>query len=214
MFSRFALPVLLGTALLALPLATAQAQVFNETTDADFHLANATVVTAGTTSITGSVGFGNDNDVFTFGIPTAGTYTFTCNSTAIDPDLLLYNALGQGIGASDDQGGGGNSRITINLAAGQYYLSTGNDNTDAYDAAGVRVFTNDDGDANGVIVSGPTRPASYAAFENSTTRTGAYTIGFSSATSAVVVPEANTVTLLGLALPVLGVVCASRRRKK
>lgn len=213
MLSRFAFYALLGMVLLALPLAAAQAQVFNENSDADFHLANATVVPSGTTSITGNVGFANDNDVFTFGIPTAGTYTFTCNSTAIDPDLLLYNALGQGIGASDDQGGGGNSRITINLAAGQYYLSTGNDNTDAYDASGVRVFTNDDGDSNGVIASGPTAPASYAAFENSTTRTGAYTIGFSSATSAVVVPEANTVALSGLALSILGVMGAARRRK-
>jgi hypothetical protein len=193
----------------------ANAQVFSETTDAGTTAATAAIVPSGTTSIAGTLGIRFDLDLYAFQIDTAGSIDIIgTNSPGIDDNLLLFDASGFGIGASDDQGGGLDSRITINLSPGLYYVGYGDNNIAAFDSNNNEIFDNDHGDGNGVLNPPRTTPFAYIAqeFAGSGGDTGPYTITFSRPTGGgTPVPEPGSIALLiGAGL---GGLMLKRRRK-
>lgn len=148
----------LGAAFLMLT-GLAAASVSLEDADAGTTIDTAGLLSVGTTSIQGVIEYEGDTDLYAFTLAQAGMVQFRMGDSYFDDNLLLFNAEGHGLGASDDQGGGLDSRISIHLEAGLYYIGAGANNMAAFDGAG-EIFDNDWGDSNGVLVS-PVRAMTY-----------------------------------------------------
>lgn len=190
------------------------AQTFVESFDTSNYLALATILPAGITSVSGNLENDIDTDIFGFDIDVPGVYTIISTDSPFDDNLLLFNALGQGIGASDDQGVGADlldSRITIALTSGRYYIGVGPNTLEALDDNGNVVFNDDAGDDDGVIPGGPTAAAATHIAPEVISQIGAYTITFSSPTGSAAAPEPGAATL---ALPVLGILAAGIARRR
>lgn len=188
--------------LLALGTATqtAQAQVFTETADAGVTIPTSILLPGGITTVNGTISARGDLDLFAFYLDTSNTVTFLSNNSPFDDNLLLFNGNGQGIGASDDQGGGPDgldSRITIALTPGLYYIGAGVNNIEADTDNGTFIFDDDFGDSNGVI-GGPTALSIGFLAQQSGGQTGSYTLTFSTATAnaPTAVPEPGSIALL------------------
>ncbi len=78
-------------------------------------------------SETGVLETTGDRDAFGFVIDESGETTIALaeNGSGLDTYLRVYDAAGRLIGQNDDSGGTLNSRITMQLESGQYYLTAG-----------------------------------------------------------------------------------------
>jgi Bacterial pre-peptidase C-terminal domain len=130
----------------------ALAVTFFETVDTGSSRATATMLPVGVTLVNGTIGANEDTDLYAVFLSAGGIVKISLGDSSFDDNLLLFNANGNGLGASDDQGGGGDSRITLFLAAGLYYIGAGANNIAAFTDTGVEIFDNDFGDANGVLL--------------------------------------------------------------
>ena len=99
----------------ALSSYTANAGPITETTDAGRTMETAFVVPAGTTSISGTLGpgdetFGADVDLYQFTLGSATSFTIQVNTNVwnpdwevgVDPNVMVFNASGQGLAGNDD----------------------------------------------------------------------------------------------------------------
>jgi hypothetical protein len=189
----------------------ANAVLITEATDAGETMATAFNLTGGVTSINGTIS--NDVDVFRFSLASNTVFTISAITSNFDMNLLIFNGLGQGIAGNDDlnrDGGCGiglgslDSCLTLSLSAGDFFFAIGDNNTGAYDALGSQIMHNDSG-----ILASPTA-ASFASFYHGS-RSGSYTVNFSTATSSPdPVPEPSILAIF--ALGIMGLV--SRRLKK
>ncbi len=196
------------TAFMFLAGTAANAQVFMEIGDAT-DTPPGQSVDNGTTSI---IGFnaGNDADVYGFSW-SGGILTIDSFGSTFDTQLHLFDIAGNGIGENDDSsngGGGLESQISLDLAAGVYLIGMTAFNNDAQDAGGNDIFgfTNTYFDLLGNFIQGLEGGGALAQWDNMAGATGDYVIHFSSAVNAV--PAPGALALLGL-----GGLVATRRRR-
>lgn len=104
----------------------------DEETDAGNTLETATALAFGTSivrgEITGDTSGTNDaltgTDAYMFTVRKDATVTIGMTRTGyIDPLVHVFNAAGQLIGRDDDGGSGYNSELTLDLSAGDYYVT-------------------------------------------------------------------------------------------
>lgn len=107
---------------------------FNESTDAGFTMATATVLPQGTTAVTGTIVNTTESDVdlFRFSLDAETAFTIDVLSSDFDANLILFNGNGQGLAGDDDGGLGLDSRLTLTLAAGTYFFAVGGNNMGAF----------------------------------------------------------------------------------
>ncbi len=197
--------LLLATALAAAAWsAPVAATPWAESGDAGALLPGAQVVSAGTTSISGSLSPAADQDLyaFTWG---GGALTLVTGGL-LDTQLFIFNSMGVIVGANDDDGPGALSLLNGPLAAGLYYLGITSFNSDPLNAAGQDIE-----DAIGSGGSTAFQPGACSlaladctlASWRSEGAAGAYTISFSTPTAGAV-PAPATLALAGLGLLALG----------
>jgi len=160
--------VLFGALLAA---AGASAQVFVESSDAPATLADATLVPAGTTQIDGEIintVTNEDVDTYRIVVPVSGNFTIEAIADVNgDPDmnLLVFNQAGQALAGDDDDGSACtvitsldslDSCLTLNLTAGTYFISVGDNNIGAFESlADYQAGTNDFMDNDSGILPSP-----------------------------------------------------------
>lgn len=190
-----------------------QAVTFTEVGDAGQLLGAAQEVGPSVNTVSGAISFGGDIDLFKLLFDVATTVTFdgiandsdSDSDSDFDPNLHLFNAVGNPLAADDDGGIGLNSRIIFNIFPGIYYLAIGDNNIEATDAFGMVISDNDAGvlNPNGVLGgwsgSGTT----------SSSLTGTYELKFSTATAAGTTPIPTPALLPGL----IGMGVAALRKK-
>ena len=182
----------LGAAIaLATGMASAQA-AYIESGDASNFLASAQLATDMT--IQGTIGQGDEGDVFKLVFGSAGTLTIQATSSQIDTNIGLFDAGFNALAGDDDSGGGLNSLLSYAISAGTYYVGIGDYAMYAVNAANQGWFL--DGLA----------PAGFGAVSNIENQTsispGSYTLSLSLRNNAV--PEPATLGLLGLGLLGMG----------
>jgi hypothetical protein len=104
--------------------------IFMETTDAGNTIATAVTLPPGTTVIQGSVTQETDQeDLYGFTASQDGFYTFDSKFSgddagggSTDATLMIFNGAGQGLAGDDDSGPRLDSRIFLELTAGEYYF--------------------------------------------------------------------------------------------
>ena len=145
----------------------AQASLITETTDAPNYLADAMVVGSDTTQILGQLSHGQDADVFKFTLTSNAILTIEVMeiSPELDMNLLVFNALGQGIAGDDDNNDSCNavsvlssldSCLTLTLSAGDYFFGVGDNNIGAFESEDAYNNANDFFDNDFGILDNPT----------------------------------------------------------
>ena len=215
-----------------LAAAGANAQVFVESSDAPATLAGATAVPAGTTQIDGEIintVTSEDVDTYRIVVPVSGNFTIEAIADVNgDPDmnLLVFNSAGQALAGDDDDNSSCtvitsldslDSCLTLNLAAGTYFISVGDNNIGAFESladyqAGINDFMDND---SGILPSPSVELAVIAGRESGPDPDqdeGGYVINFSTAlggsagsdTQAIPVLPAWALALLVIAMTGLG----------
>lgn len=201
----------LGATVAALTLAStaAMASTYSEVGDASHTIAGAQHVTDGTTSISGTLGYGGDVDIYAFSLNSTTSLVIDglgWYSSSIDSNLILMDGSGFGIEGDDDGGASLEARISISLSAGDYLIGFGDNNVYARSSSGAYVFNNDSG-----YIGGSGTAASYLVGGNSS---GAYRVNFSSAVSDTYTPAVPLPAGLPLMFAGLGALGLLRSRKK
>lgn len=161
-----------------------------ESGDASNYLSSAQ--TATDSIIQGTIGQGDEGDVFKLTFSTGGTLTIAASSTAIDTNIGLFNASFQALIGNDDRGiaFGSDSLLSYIITAGTYYLGIGDFMEYAVDTLGNSWFL--DG-----LPPGTLGTVSY--IENqSSIGTGGYEMRLSMQPDGETVPEPASLALLGL----------------
>lgn len=179
--------------LLATTMASAQA-AYIESGDASNFLASAQLATD--SLIQGSIGQGDEGDVFKVVFGSAGTLTIEATSGQIDTQIALFDAGFNALIGDDDSGSSVDSLLSYAIGAGTYYIGIGDYMMYAIDAGNQVWFM------NGLP------PAGFGAvsrIENQTTiLTGNYALSLSMQPLNNAVPEPATLGLLGLGLLGMG----------
>jgi hypothetical protein len=95
------------------------------------------------TSISGSLGFRNDRDMYRICLPGGGTFSAsTVGSASFDTQLFLFNRSGLGVYADDDTASSLQSKLPAGTALtpqtrGRYYLAISSYNNDPVSAGGL-----------------------------------------------------------------------------
>jgi len=191
---------------------SALAAIYTESGDAGQTLASAQTVAPGTTQINGTLGFGGDVDLYRLDFSTTTAVTFYATS-AVDPNLILFDAAGHGLWGDDDSGAGLDSQIVWNVTPGTYYLAYGNNNIGAADALNNEFCYNDSGDCSADTTSVLDH------FNSSGGATGPYTITLSAATASAAAPASiPTLSEWGMiilsSLLALGAILTLRRQRQ
>ncbi len=182
------LAAVLGTSTLA------SAIPFIESGDAGQTLATAQSLTAGTTAIQGAIG-SSSADLFRFAWGGGAFSASTVGSALDDPQLFLFNAIGNLLLGNDDAIGL-QARISGTLAAGDYFIGISSFNNDPMNAFGQNMCSGNCGTA-----SAPGPLDGWTGGGNG----GSYTISLNEATvGTAAVPLPGTLALLGLGLAGLG----------
>lgn len=216
-------------ALLGLTTLSAHAVLItNETGDAGNTIPTAQILADGTTSVFGEIATNQDTDLFRFTLAAAETFTIEVLEidAALDMNLLLFNSLGQGLAADDDNSsgctqvtavGGFDSCLTLMLAAGDYFFGIGDNNIGAFATFADFLAGSDFIDNDSEILATPTTETlGLIGPEFGPTivsgDVGRYRVNFSQAVVGPVaaVPEPTTLALMGLGLAGLGY----RRKRK
>jgi hypothetical protein len=124
---------------------TANATLITETIDAGNTMSTAMLLASDTTSVLAEINGPTDTDLFRFTL--AFNSIFTIEVLEIDDDLdmniILFNALGQGLAGDDDDNndcaavsilGSLDSCLTLNLVAGDYFFAIGDNNMAAFES--------------------------------------------------------------------------------
>lgn len=162
------------------------------------------------TTITGSIGFDRDRDIFSITITDPSTFSAR-TTLGGDTQLFLFNSAGFGILMDDDSAGGflsllpaGNPALTA-LTPGQYFLAISEFDDDPISLGGLIFGT-------GLGTEGPTGPGGAGAITGWNPDGAADTYNYSitlTGAAGSAVPEPGT-ALAGLAL--VGLVGVRRRR--
>jgi hypothetical protein len=195
----------LAALLLGFAAQPAQSLTYLEVGDTGQLLGTAQAVGGGITTISGALGSPFDVDLFGVAFNAAGTITIDGIKTSgsWDPNLHLFNAAGNPLGANDDSNFTFDSQLVVSISPGFYYIGICDNNCEATDGGVVRIQSNDFGVqlANGIL----------GGWSASGNRTGAYEIRFSVATEAVDTPEPAS---LALVLTGALALTAARRRRR
>lgn len=178
---------------LATTMASAQA-AYIESGDASNVLAAAQLATDST--IQGTIGQGDQGDVYKLVFGSAGILTILATSSQIDTNIGLFDASFNALAGDDDSGGGQNSLLSYAIGAGTYYIGIGDYAMYAFDAGN-----------QGWFLDGlpPATLGAVSYIDNLTGITpGAYTLSLSLQPLNNSVPEPATVGLLGLGLLGMG----------
>jgi hypothetical protein len=160
------------------------------------------VLNGGTGQVSGVLEETGDRDVFRLTVGQGGTATITCSAAGsqLDAYLRIYNSAGQQISSNDDSGGSTNSRVSVSLGAGVYYVSAGayNDAGTGRYTVGVSLAADDHGDTrststaislNAAGAGGASGRINFAGdrdlFRFTAPRSGRITINLSAATAAL-----------------------------
>lgn len=195
----------ISTAALSLGV-LAQAATISEVGDAGQTVATVQNIGGNVDVIQGSINPLFDADLYRVFFNFTGTLTvrvFDTSGTFWDPNLLIFNGAGNPIAGDDDGNGTGpgllDSRLTISITPGFYYIAVGSNNTYAFDAGPNTIMGNDDG-------FNPTNPLGVLdSIGGGNAGTGTYDLTFSALSDSTDIPEPSTFAMLGGVLAAMAV---------
>lgn len=129
----------------------AHGTLITETADFGNTVTSAFTLPAGTTQVSGTVSNDNDGELLLFALAADQNVIFDLDFLTGDANLLLFNGAGNPLFGDDDGGAGFDSRISIFLRAGNYFIGVGENNFAGFDSGVNEIIDND----HGLCVSNP-----------------------------------------------------------